>query len=202
MKKLLIVVTLSTLLMIGFFDTLYATDIREGDVIVWKSYSFILWDVPFPTILLEILHQTELFTHVDYVGANGILYTSIQGQGSSISNVNSRLRHFYKGVVLRDNKLTALDIFNISESAYNQNVQYDDIKNQMIALDSLLWGNEIRFFGNLGFYPYMLVCSTAVAKMFQDNVEPHSVRDASVSSPSDIYYWEGWEVAGTFNNFN
>jgi hypothetical protein len=111
------------------------------------------------------------------------------------------LKDFYYGVVLRDPALDPLTIWAISESAYAEDVEYDDLKNWMIALDSLLWGNEIRFFGRFGFYPDRLACSTAVAKWFQDNSEWHSTRTAGDSSASDIFYWEGWEVAGTYNNF-
>ncbi len=198
MKKILIAIIISVLLVLGGFNSVSATNIREGDVIVWKSFYFEFLGYNFPTILFEILHQTQLFTHVDYVGENEILYTSIQDQGSSISNVNSRLKYFYEGVILRDDSLDYMTIRAISESARNENVDYDYLKNYGIALDSLFWGNENRFFGQFGFYPYMLACSGAVAKWFEENGVPHSVRDAEVSSPSDIFYWEDWEVAGTF----
>jgi hypothetical protein len=173
----------------------WAFELQEGDVIVWKSKTFEYFDIEVPVAPIERYHETQLFSHADYVGPDGRLYTSIQGKGSSSSTVERRLKYFDLGVVLRDSKLLPFQISAYSQCMMGQDVEYDYVKNIGIATDSLLWGNSVRLFGYLGFYPIQLVCSNAVTRC----VPNHSVREDWISSPSDIYYWEGWEVAGTFN---
>jgi len=182
MKQLMIVVALIALLV-----TPAIAD--EGDIWLWKSHYFSLFGFNFPVALWENWLQKEIFVHADYEGKNGILYTSIQGKGSSTSTIEERQRQFYAGVCISTN-LHIGQIALVSESAKKLKVKYDDWKNYGMALD-IMFGDRDRFWTNLLGNPSDsdMVCSEAVVSLFEKNGITVSLRPYQESTPNDIYEW-------------
>lgn len=160
----------------------------EGDIWLWKSHGFDLFGYVFPVFIWEILLQKEIFVHADYEGAYGILYTSIQDEGSSVSTLRRRQKQFYSGVCIKTNLLPE-QIESVSISALIEKVKYDYGKNWGMALD-MMFGDRDRYWTNLlgNKSDSDLVCSEAVVKWFEENGITVSQRPYQESTPNDI--WE------------
>ncbi len=161
----------------------------EGDIWLWKSHGFDFLGYELPVWLWEIWLGKEIFVHADYEGADGILYTSIQGRGSATSTVRRRNEQFYSGICL-SYELSPRQVWLVSTAASQEDVQYDYWKNWGMVLD-MMFGDSDRFFTNLlgNKSDKFLVCSEAVVKWFEGNGIVVSNRPYYESTPNDIYEW-------------
>ncbi len=201
-KKTLIGLCLTLMLC----STCYAdfVDPKPGDVYLWKSKTFLLFDIPFPVDLLAVLYgEFPSFTHSDVcIDEDGRLRTSIQGKGVSSSTVNKRMDGFTGGVQLRNETLSGDTLDKVCDIAYELSGDYDYGGYNGQGLDFLIrvpYTPRGYFFTSMLQDASLYYCSEFVVECFLGAGEMGEARIHP--APNDIYYIVGseWKVVGTWN---
>ena len=201
MKKTLIVFCLTLMLC----STCYADFInpKPGDVYLWKSKTFLLFDIPFPVDLLGAIYgELPSFTHADVcVSYDGDLRTSIQGKGVSSSTVESRMNSFIGGIQLRKETLLEDTVDKVCNMAHELSGDYDYGGYNGQGLDFLIrvpYTPRGYLFTSMLQDPDLYYCSEFVVECFLGAGEMGEVRIHP--APNDIYYIVGseWKVVGTY----
>ena len=186
------------LLMAAFFMPnichAFENDVKAGDIILLESESFSLggyelW-VPF---FKAVCGMKNLPSHAEIiVDREGNTFSSIQPDGTTYSTVSTRLRQFGKGILLRNSKLTCVQIDEVINTANEIEGPYDHLKYNLLAL-SFLWDivfcnccDETRILVDILDDPIGLVCSEVTALVFELNDIKASIKPAKLSSPLDI----------------